>query len=469
MAVLGSEYALVGTSFDANNTLYIYDLRHHRLATQWQLPVLRDANAINRAYTMDALTIAPNNRQLYVLNHMRADIVAIDLAGKVAPHSIGFDNLTPNALTISRDSRYLYVSCTSLLTGNDETVVYDTATGTVIEQLPASTSLAVGAGGSLYLLLVDQGRARVWRYGAGQHTGRLLATITGPALATSTGSIALSPDGHRLYVLWNGLRALDPLTGHPIAALALPIYPQYTRLALSPNGRQAMLWTPDFVHWSETPTDNPRYIEVHYGFVAGSLLPVDLSRMRPIMVHLPSLPTPHAVRYTADSRLVVVAQAASLDVLRTGTSGTPSSKLPPISLAQPGGSGGIATARPTPAPGATPSASPTTGCSARNLTGSWQYTDPRQNGSLSVTLRQSGTAISGTLVDAGGRNWAIQGSVQGNRVVFNIALPGDNSPFYNGTFTGLISADGTTISGSATFGGTPVTNVVLTGQAACAS
>jgi len=469
MAVLGSHYAAVGTSFDANNTLYIYDLRRRHLATQWKLPVLRGANAINRAYTMDSLRVSPNNHWLYVVNHMRADIVAIDLTGHAAPRSIGFDNFTPNGLVISRDSRYLYVSGTSLLTGNGGTAVYDTVTSTVIGHLPASTSLAIGAHGSVYLLLVSRGQARVWKYGVGQRSGRLLAAIRGPALAATTGSLALSPDGRRLYVLWNGLRALDPRSGHLIAALALPLFPQYTRIAVSPNGRQAMLWTPDVVQWFDTPTDNPRYIEVHYGFVAGALLPVDLPAMKPLLAHLPGISTPHAVRYTADSRLVVVAQASSLEVLSTGTSGRPTSKLPPISLAQPGGSGGATIAGPTPTPGAL-AASPTAGkgsagCSGRNLTGSWQYADPRMNSSLAVTLRQTGTAISGTLVDAGGRPWSMEGTIQGDQVVLRIMPQGEDNPFYQGTFTGSLSADGTTIAGSAVYAGVPVTNVTLTGQA----
>jgi len=385
LAVLGNRYAFVGTSFDAHNTLYIYDLVRHRLFTQWHLPTLRGANSINRAYTMDELVISPNLRWLYIVNHMRADVVAIDLTGHLSPRSIGFDNLTPDELAISPDGRSLYVSCTSLLTGNDETVLYDTSTGTVMKQLPASTSLVIGRDGSVYRMLVSGGTARVWVYREGSQSGQLWIAIHGSDLDATTGSLALNPAGTRLYVLWHGLRTLDTHTGRVLRRLSLPLYPQYTKISVSPNGQQAMLWSPDFVQWIDTPTDNPHYIAVHYGFVPGALLPVNLSAMKPLMVDLPDFPALHAVAYTADSRFVVLGQVSTLDVLRSGTSGPSSTNFPTLESEPPSAIAGT-----------TKTGTLGTGCAKNDLTGSWQYTDPRVNGNLTMTLRQTGSSLVGT-------------------------------------------------------------------------
>lgn len=461
MAVLGDRYALVGTSFDPHNTLYVYDLYRHRVAAAWHLPALRGASAINRAYTMDDLVLSTDQRWLYILNHMRADIVAVDLTGRAAARSIGFANLTPDTLAISPDGRYLYAACTSLLTGRHETDIYDTHTYKVIGRLPASTSIAVRAGGMIYRLLVNAGQARLWEYGTAGQPGRLLLHLYGSALDAGSGGLALSPDGARLYVLWDGLRVLSAATGGILRTLKLPLYPQYTQISLAPDGRQAILWNPDFVQWTDTPTDNPSYILVHYGFIPGALVHVDLSTLRPDLQRFPAFSTLHAVAFTSDSHLVVVDQAQTVTVLGMNAVGRISGRGPVIDLGQFSGGGPNGGA----ANGATHGGTAGPGCSAYRLTGSWQYTDPRVGGSLTAVLRQNGSILEGTMVDWGGHRWTIHGSVQSRRVELRFVPPGNGYTSLDGIFQGTLSPDGLTITGQAVYAGTPVTNITLTGNA----
>jgi len=448
LAVYGDRYALVGTSF-SSNALYVYDLARRRQAARWTMPALVPAGQSAFPYTMNGLAIDQPRGLLYIANGMRGDVVRVDLTGRTAPLSFGVGLENPQQLALSDDGRYLYVD------NSASTGVYEAATGTQLATLPFGTAIAAGHG-RLYTLRVGHGFATVAGYDERGGHGRRLATFHGPALSAPSGDVAISPDGRRLYVLWAGLHVLDADTGRVLSTMRLPLFPQYTGLAVAPNGRQAMLTSTDAVGWSETPTDNPQYIAVHYGFVSGGVVPVDLVRMRPIVAHLGSITTPRMGAYTADSRLFVVSESGRIDVISTGTSGRDRYRTPRLDLANPGGggsggsgsgSGGSGSGGSTGSGGSggaggsggTGGSTSTPGCTAQNLSGTWGYNDSGFYTPTAV-LQQSGSQLSGTLTDPDGSSYSIAGSVSGSSVTMTFTpASGDSSTTYAGSFNGTVT------------------------------
>lgn len=452
LAVYGDRYALVGTSF-SSNSLYVYDLAQRRQAAHWTLPGLVPAGMSAFPYTMNGLAIDQRRGLLYVANGMRGDIVRVDLTGRSAPVSFGAGLENPQQVAVSDDGRYFYVD------NSASTAVYEAGAGHQIAVLPFGTAIAAGHG-RLYTLRVRNGTATVAGYDERGGHGRRLARFHGPGLSAPSGDVALSPDGRRLYVLWDGLHVLNASTGRVLHTMRLPLFPQYTGLAVAPNGRQAMLTSTDTVGWRETPTDNPRYIEVHYGFVAGGVLPVNLAAMRPIRAHLGSITTPRMGAYTGNSRLFVVSESGRIDLISTGTSGRDRTRTPRLDLANPGGgsSGGSGAGNGgsggTGSGGTTGTSTP--GCTAQNLSGSWAY-NPSSSPMPAPTavLQQSGSQLSGTLNDNAGSTYSIVGSVSGSSVTVTFTPTSGASTTYAGSFTGTVTpVPGYTtpvIDGSATY------------------
>lgn len=218
--------------------------------------------------------------------------------------------------------------------------------------------------------------------------------------------------------------------------MPLPVTPHYNGIAVAPNGRQGMLWAPDFAGIYSAPGLNPTYILQHYNFVAGGILPIDLSQMRPIRVNLQTVVTPRQAAYSSDSRLAFVTGVRDLDVIGTGTSGVDRARIP-VALLHRGGkkrqSGG---ARHQPGgKGMT--------CTAWNLSGPWSFsTSPAAGpGSGPATFRQSGASIAGSLQSSVG--WSFTGAIHGSTVNLALAASGQIDLSYHG----MVSSSGATITG----------------------
>jgi hypothetical protein len=411
---------------------------------------------------MDQLVLAPNNRWLYILNYVRQDIVRLDLTGVSAAIDASRVPLLSLRMAVSHDNSTVYVS-----DGVHRIAVFDAALATQIGWLPVvALTMASAPDNHLYTLETGRGFAQLRVFGKRGGGGRLLAVFKGNVLADRKATLAFSPDGRRVYVLWDGLRAVDAHSGRVLGMIRLPLSPAYSGMSVAPNGQQAMLWAPDFGGWAESPTSNPHMILVHFGFVAGGILPVDLVHMRPIVAHLNRMGTPRSVVYSADSRSAVVSQLTEVDLLRIGTSGRSSTVLPHFSLANPwsvahrsapamatatsGPSSNppTATSGPSSNPTAPPAPSPTTGttssCTTWNVSGAWTFqgdTVTTQNGQ--ATLQQSGSTVSGTLTE-GGVTWTLSGSISGSTLTLTWSAAGQVDQYYTGT----ISSDGSTITGS---------------------
>lgn len=57
----------------------------------------------------------------------------------------------------------------------------------------------------------------------------MVHTFHDPSLAAPLGDLSLSPDDRHLYVLWDGLHDLQPISDQVQRTLQLPVFPQYTR------------------------------------------------------------------------------------------------------------------------------------------------------------------------------------------------------------------------------------------------
>ncbi|HVC82176.1 MAG TPA: hypothetical protein VNL35_16925 [Chloroflexota bacterium] len=437
VAALGDSYAFVGTS--TGRTLDVVDQQRGTLRASLDLPGLTPFGIVPLNMDMSALTLSPDNRYLYVLNRLRQDVDVFDLTGAAVPRAIGMREDAGHALSLSLDGTVLAV------VGTLGTTFLDTRRGTTLETI-SWASAVTWSSRALYLLDIQGANAAVGEF-MGGHLKRSFKLPTGTSLTPKTGSLALSPDGGTLYVLWNGLHAISLASGRTTANLALPFVPAYTGLAIAPNGRQAMIWAPSFAAIHESPSTTPGYVVVTGGFVGGGIQPIALPSLRPVAADtsLRAIDTPHEVAYSGDSARAYVATDHTLAVVATGTLGT--DREPNARVAIPG----LATG-------------PVVSCSSYDVAGTWSFTAAAYAtfgaGTGPVTLAQSGTALSGTL-QLSGTTFTLSGSVQGPVVRFSLTAPGQVSSDYSGTISGdehsIVGSDGVMV-GTARCGTPPVTS-----------
>jgi hypothetical protein len=263
-------------------------------------------------------------------------------------------------------------------------------------------ALAFGHDGKIFALFIADHAARVVEYGSGG-AGRTLARYRGYILAPQSGAIAVSPDERRMYVPYDGLHAFNVRTERRL--IRLPDVPGNIGLAVAPNGRQAMLWAPNFAQFSDTPSERPGYVINHFGYYPGGVVPVDLGQP-PLQLAPP----------VAAARVAWVDRALAVDPALAVVD-------PAVAVVDPA----VAVAAPPATPGTLP--------------GSWAFTAYATSsgpaGSGNASLTQTGNSISGTLV-TGGVSWTVTGSISGSTVYLQFSASGqvDNRD------TDTVSADG---------------------------
>ena len=448
VAVLGDSYAFVGTS--TARTLDVIDQQRGTLTASLNLPGLTPFGIVPLNMDMSALTLSSDNRFLYVLNRLRQDVDVFDLTGATAPRAIGMREDAGHALSLSLDGRILAVL------GARGATFLDTQRGTTLETVAWATAVTWSSR-ALYILDVQGAHAAVGEF-VGGHMKRTFQLPPGTSLTPQTGSLALSPDGGTLYVLWNGLRAVSLATGRIEASLSLPFVPAYTGLAIAPNGRQAMIWAPSFAAIHQSPSTTPGYVVITGGFVGGGIQPIALPALRPVTADtsLRAINTPHDVAYSGDSTRAYVATDHLLAVVATETYGPDHSARVRVAIP------GLATG-------------PVVSCSSYNLAGAWTFTAASYAtfgaGTGQATLQQSGAALSGTL-ELSGTTFTLSGSVQGPSVSLNLTAPGQVSSTYTGMISGdahsIVGGDGVMV-GVARCGTPPVTSGGSSGSGSSAS
>lgn len=434
VAALGDRYAFAGTSGGLNRILDVIDQRRNSLAARLSLPGLTPYGIVPLAMEMTDLELAPDNRTLYILNRLRRDIVVLDVTGRTAPRTISIAEDRGRRLVVSPDGRYLAVL------GDKGATIFKASDGSPNGTVPWATSLVWGRDLSWYILAVKGTHAAVYIYTRAGHLVRGVSLPAGNSMTAQNGSLALSPDGHSLYVLWNGLRALALPSLSLKAGLPLPPVPAYTGLTIAPNGRQAMLWAPFFSARIETPSITPGYVNVTSGWVSGGVQPVELPALRPAPADssLRTVSSPQQVAYSGDSARAYVTTLHNVAVLGTGTSGPDLEPKPPIDLQR------MATG-------------PTLHCTSYAVNGTWNLSflpgAPAGRGTGTATLMQNGSTLMGTL-DVNGLAWNLAGSIQGTSVTLTLTAQGQASSTIHAT----ISADGASIKGDI---------AILLGHASC--
>jgi hypothetical protein len=419
LAVLGSRVAYVGSVYsgDAVNVLRLPGLSSD---ARWRMPSLGDP----LDWTMERMALSADGRWLFVLNQIRQEVAVIDVTGAVPVASIHLASALATDIVPSPNGRLL-----AAVVPGGPTEFIDVASGQEVGELQGgATAIAWRPGGGLFALFISFHQATLESFDTTGHV-HVLASYRGYILAPQTGSIAISPNGRRVYVLYDGLRSYDGRTGQLLHRVPLPYQPGYIGMAISPNGRQAMLWAPDFAQWADTPSEQPGYTITHFGYVPGGVIPIDLLRMRPIRANLRQIGTPWQVGYTSDSRYVVVSERNyHIDLIATGTAGTDRTRYLHVSLANPrggkspgtgtggnGGTGGHGSG--TGGTGAT--------CTGWNVQGSWTFTQSQAGGPANgpVTLHQTGNSVSGTLTDSAGTTWTITGTISGATLSLTFTAP----------------------------------------------
>lgn len=414
VAAVADSYAFVGTS--TSRTLDVVNQGSNRLAASLKLPGLTPFGIVPLNMEMSALALSPDNRTLYILNRLRQDVDAIDLTGATAPRAIGMREDAGYALIVSPDGTVLTVL------GTRGATFLNARTGATIETIGWAT--AVGwSPRALYILDVVGSRAVVAEYVNG-HQSRVFRLPAGDSFTPKTGSLAVSPDGGTLYVLWNGLHAISLASGRSIADLKLPFVPAYTGLAIAPNGRQAMIWAPSFAARIESPSATPGYVVVTSGFVGGGVQPIALPTLHPMAADtsLKTINTPHQVAYSGDSARAYVATDNALIVVTTGMHSPDREPSPRVAIPQ------LATG-------------PVLTCSSYDVAGTWSFTAAAYAtfgaGTGPMTLQQSGTTLTGTL-RLSGTTFTLTGTIQGP----NITLTLHASGLIDSTYTGTVTTDG---------------------------
>jgi len=151
----GEVYVIDG----ATETVGIIDVKEHKLVHRFQ-----------KQNTPRAIAVTPDERKLYIANEQpvpQGSISVIDLKSRQPLQSISGVNC-PEGLAVSPDGRYLYVS-TQCGSGEDPVFVVDTRTDTVIDAIPG--------------------------------------------LAVGLASIAITPNGEKLYVARGNFSVRDSSTG----------------------------------------------------------------------------------------------------------------------------------------------------------------------------------------------------------------------------------------------------------------
>lgn len=297
VATLADRYVFAGTS--SSRTLEVIDQSSNTRLTSLLLPGLTPYGIIPLNMDMTDLTFSPDNRTLYILNRLRNDIAVLDVTGATEPRAIPLpaNGNVWTRLVVSPDGRVL-----SVWSGHGVTFV-DVRTGRLGNTIAWASAFVWGAHNTFFALAIHGTGAAVGLYDA---TGRPRRSVTLPAGmsgTTPTDSLALSPDGTTLYVLWNGLRAISTATGRIAATLNLPPAPAYTGLVVAANGRQAIIWAPSVAVHIETPSITDGYVDVLSGFAGGSVQPISLPSLRPAPADasLRTLSGPLEVAYSGDS------------------------------------------------------------------------------------------------------------------------------------------------------------------------
>lgn len=444
LAVLGSRWAFTGSVY-SHDAMSVLDLPGLGRAAHWRMPAL--GNPLD--WTMERLALSADNRWLFVLNQVRQEVAVVDLTGAMPVASVHLGSALATDIVPSPDG-----STFAAVVPGGPTELYDVASGQQTGQLSGgATAVAWGPDRRLYALFIDFHHATLESFDAAGHA-RVLATYRGYILAPQTGSIAVSPDGRRLYVLYDGLRAYDAQTGRTLGTVRLPYAPGYIGMALSPNGREAMLWAPDFAHWADSPSQQPGYVITHFGYVPGGVIPIDVRRMRPIRANLRSITTPWQVAFTSDSRYAVVSERNyHVDLIASGTSGVDRARYPRLDLANPRGggstgSGGTSGTGGNGRGGGNGGSGGNGGgeaCHTWNVQGTWTFSSDHSGGPSDgqATLTQSGNSVSGSLT-SGGVAWTITGTINGSSLSLTWSAPGqaDTSGY------DTVSTDGSSISGN---------------------
>jgi hypothetical protein len=434
VAALGDTYTFAGTDGGLNRVLDVIDQRHDSLAARLPLPGLTSYGLAPLSMEMTDLEMAPDNRTLYILNQKRRDIVALDVTGRTAPRAIPIAEDRGRRLVVSPDGQYLAVL------GDTGATIVRASDGAAHGTVPWATSLVWGRDLTWYILAVKGTHANVYVYTSSGHPVRGVSLPAGTSMTAPNGSLALSPDGRTLYVLWNGLRALALPSLGLKAGLQLPAVPAYTGLTIAPNGRQAMLWAPFFSSSVDSPSVTPGYVNVSSGWVSGGVQPVALPALRPAPADrsLRTISAPQQVAYSGDSARAYVTTERNVAVLATGTSGKNLEPAPPVDLQR------MATG-------------PTLDCTNYAVNGAWIFSflpgAPAGRGTGTATLMQNGSALMGTL-DVNGLTWTISGSIQGTSVTLTLSAPGQAAS----TIHAAVASDGASIVGDI---------AILRGHAAC--
>jgi YVTN family beta-propeller protein len=242
-----------------------------------------------------AETISPDGRTLYVANSADETITAIDTATRRAVATISVEG-HPAAIAISPDGKLLFATTFTsgrvavIGTGTDRVVAdpsvgsepwgiavspdgsrayVGTESGSVVvldgrTGMPTGKSIPVG-GKATELVFTPDGKTA---YAVFQSNGDVAVINTALGVVTDTirspvdgTGLAMAPDGRHLYMLGNGgLATIDTGTGEPVGLLPFE-YADVTKLAISPDGKTAV---------------------IGIGFAVGSgregeLLPVDLA------------------------------------------------------------------------------------------------------------------------------------------------------------------------------------------------
>lgn len=424
VTTLADRYVFAGTS--SRRTLEVIDQASNTLLTSLQLPGLTPYGIVPLNMDMTDLAFSPDNRTLYILNRLRNDIAVLDVTGATAPRAIALPNNGNlwTRLVVSPNGRALSVW------GGAGVTFVDTQTGRIGGTVPWARAFVWGARGTFFALSIHGARGAVGLYDAQGRLQHRVALPAGTSETTPTGSLALSPNGATLYVLWNGLRAIDTATGRIVATLNLPPAPAYIGLAVAPNGRQAMIWAPSVAVSIETPSVTSGYVDVLFGFAGGSVQPIALPSLRPAPADasLRTLSGPLEVAYSGDSSRAYVASLKTLAVLSTGTSGPDLQPRPRVDLQQ------MLTG-------------PTLHCAAWNISGPWTFSvlpgAPLGSGSGPATLVQDGPNLGGTITLGGAVSYRLAGTLTGQRVSLTLSAPG----LVASTFRGEIQPNGASIVG----------------------
>lgn len=292
------------TAFMRNNTYQKYDGKSGRSLGEFTPTVKGGAAPVTNN---SGLAVTPSEKHMLVVDPWNNHVLVIDLAARTYVGTVRLS--TPgHFIKVTDDTAWVLTS-----QGAVAVDITQAKTGETLQAADADDIALSADGRTAYILRVPASSdarpkdPKLVKLDRGSKQEQ--AMDVGPYRGVGGGTLLLSPDGQRLYVVLNRARlmALDAASGKVLKAVGLPISPLLGPMTLSPDGSLLALWATATGTVSTSPAPNPGYFVTEYIFVGGQVTLLETGGMKAVKADVADLEGPQSVAFSPDGKYLYVA------------------------------------------------------------------------------------------------------------------------------------------------------------------